>query len=52
MKEYKVESWKMGISNNSKKLETFLNKHASSGWKVIHISEQTTRIVFERDKNR
>lgn len=52
MKEYKVINWKMGLSNNNKKLEMVLNEHAVSGWKVIHIAEQTTRIVFERDKNR
>ena len=52
MKEYKVVSWKMGFSNNSEKLEDLLNLHAKAGWNVIHIAEQTTRIVLERDKNR
>ena len=52
MKEYKVINWKMGFSNNNKKLESTLNEHAVSGWRVIHIGEQNTRIVLERDKNR
>ncbi|WP_086030447.1 DUF4177 domain-containing protein [Tenacibaculum holothuriorum] len=52
MKEYKVESWKVSFSKNNKNLEDFLNEHARNGWKVIHIAEQSTRVVFERDKNR
>lgn len=52
MKEYKVVNWKMGLSRNNTKLENLLNEHARNGWAVIHIAEQTTRIVFERDKNR
>ncbi|CAL2101405.1 conserved protein of unknown function [Tenacibaculum sp. 190130A14a] len=52
MKEYKVESWKVSLSKNNKNLENFLNEHARNGWKVIHIAEQSTRVVFERDKNR
>ncbi|MDG5493118.1 DUF4177 domain-containing protein [Psychroserpens sp. SPM9] len=52
MKEYKVVSWKMGISNNNKKLENTLNEYAISGWRVIHVAEQSARIIFERDKNR
>lgn len=52
MKEYKVINWKMGFSNNSKKLEDLLNLHASSGWNVIHVAEHTTRIILERTKNR
>ena len=52
MKEYKVTNWKMGFSGNNEKLENMLNSHAKQGWRVIHIAEQTTRIIFERDKNR
>lgn len=52
MKEYKVINWKMGFSNNNQKLESTLNEYAVSGWRVIHIGEQNTRIVLERDKNR
>ncbi|NRA94552.1 MAG: DUF4177 domain-containing protein [Psychroserpens sp.] len=52
MKEYKVVSWKMSLSNNNERLEDVLNQHAKAGWRVIHIAEQTTRIVLERDKNR
>lgn len=52
MKEYKVVNWKMGLSRNNVKLENLLNEYARNGWSVIHIAEQTTRIVFERDKNR
>ena len=52
MKEYKVVSWKMGFSKNNERLEDLLNEHARNGWRVIEIAEQSTRIVFERDKNR
>ena len=52
MKEYKVINWKMGLSNNNKKLENTLNEHAIAGWKVISVAEQTARIILERDKNR
>ncbi|MGG8497830.1 DUF4177 domain-containing protein [Tenacibaculum sp. TC6] len=52
MKEYKVISWKMGLSGNNQRLEETLNSYAKQGWRVISIGEQTTRIVFERDKNR
>ena len=52
MKEYKVIHWKLGFSNNNQKLESTLNEYAVSGWRVIHIGEQNTRIVLERDKNR
>jgi G:T-mismatch repair DNA endonuclease (very short patch repair protein) len=52
MKEYKVINWKMGLSKNNERLEDTLNEYARNGWRVIHIGEQNTRIVFERDKNR
>ncbi|MBR9915312.1 MAG: DUF4177 domain-containing protein [Algicola sp.] len=52
MKEYKVINWKMGLANNNQKLETTLNTHASTGWRVIHVAEHSARIIFERDKNR
>ena len=52
MKEYKVVSWKMSFKNNNEKLEDVLNQYAKLGWVVRHISENTTRLVFERDKNR
>ncbi|MET2984231.1 DUF4177 domain-containing protein [Aureibaculum conchae] len=52
MKEYKVVTWKRGLTGNNRKLEDTLNQHAQSGWTVRHIAEQSTRIVFERDKNR
>ncbi|HLV40439.1 DUF4177 domain-containing protein [Xanthomarina sp.] len=52
MKEYKVISWEMRLSKNNERLEETLNQHAMSGWNVIHISENTMRIVFERQKNR
>lgn len=52
MKEYKVISWKPGLSKNNERLEDTLNEHARNGWQVIHIGEQNTRIVLERDKNR
>jgi len=52
MKEYKVISWKMGFTKNDEKLEDVLNQHAKLGWLVKHISDSSTRIVLERDKNR
>ncbi|WP_440881915.1 DUF4177 domain-containing protein [Tenacibaculum sp. C7A-26P2] len=52
MKEYKVISWKIGLSGNNQKLEDTLNSFAKKGWKVINIAEQSTRIILERDKNR
>ncbi|MAD97223.1 MAG: hypothetical protein CMB99_07860 [Flavobacteriaceae bacterium] len=52
MKEYKVVNWKMGFSKNNERLEDLLNEYARSGWRVVEIAEQSTRIVFERDKNR
>ena len=52
MKEYKVETWKIGLSKNTERLEATLNEFANQGWQVIHVAENTTRIIFERDKNR
>jgi len=52
MKEYKVVTWKMGISKNNERLEDTLNKYAKMGWTVRHIAENSARIVFERDKNK
>jgi hypothetical protein len=52
MKEYKVVSWKMSLTNNNMRLEDTLNEYAKQGWQVRHIAENVARIVFERDKNR
>ena len=52
MKEYKVITWKMGMTKDEIRLEETLNLYAREGWVVTHISEHSTRIVFERDKNR
>jgi hypothetical protein len=52
MKEYKVVSWKMGLTKNDQKLEDTLNQYAREGWVAKHVAEQSARIVFERDKNR
>lgn len=52
MKEYKVVTWKMGLSKNNERLEDTLNDYARQGWVVIDIAENTNRIVLERDKNR
>lgn len=52
MKEYKVVNWKMGFSKNNERLEDILNEYGRNGWRVVEIAEQSTRIVFERDKNR
>ena len=52
MKEYKVVNWKIGLSNNNERLEDVLNQYAREGWMLKDIAENTTRIIFERDKNR
>ncbi|MGC6285478.1 MAG: DUF4177 domain-containing protein [Polaribacter sp.] len=52
MKEYKVVTWKMGLTKNNERLEDTLNEYARNGWIAIQIAEQSARIVFERDKNR
>lgn len=52
MKEYKVVTWKMGLSKNNERLEDTLNEYARQGWVVKDIAENTNRIVLERDKNR
>lgn len=52
MKEYKVINWKMGISKNNERLEETLNQYAKMGWTVKHVAENSSRIIFERDKNR
>lgn len=52
MKEYKVVSWKMGLTGNNDRLEDTLNEYAKQGWRAIQIAEDFQRIIFERDKNR
>lgn len=52
MKEYKVVKWNMGLTGNAKRLEDTLNDYARQGWGVKFIYENSTSIVFERDKNR
>ena len=52
MKEYKVITWKMGMSKNNERIEDALNQYAREGWILKHIAENSTRIVLERDKNR
>ncbi len=52
MKEYKVVNWKMGLSKNNERLEEILNQYGREGWVLRDIGETSTRIVFERDKNR
>ena len=52
MKEYKVVSWKMGLSNNDQRLEDVLNEYAKQGWRMVQFADSSYRIVFERDKNR
>ncbi len=52
MKEYKVVSWKMGLSNNNQRLEDTLNEYAKQGWLLKEVAENSMRIIFERDKNR
>lgn len=52
MKEYKVVSWKMGMSNNNQRLEDTLNQYAQQGWRVLQVAENFQRVILERDKNR
>lgn len=52
MKEYKVVSWKMGLSSNNQRLEDTLNEYAKQGWVLKEVAENSMRIIFERDKNR
>lgn len=52
MKEYKVVSWKMGLTGNNDRLEDTLNEYAKQGWQVTQVVENFQRIIFERDKNR
>jgi hypothetical protein len=52
MKEYKVVNWKMGLSNNNERLEDTLNQYAREGWVLRDIGENSTRLIFERNKNR
>lgn len=52
MKEYKVITWKMGMSKNNERIEDTLNQYAREGWVMKHIGENSTRIILERDKNR
>jgi len=52
MKEYKVVSWKLGLSGNNERLEDTLNEYAKQGWSVLQVAESYQRIIFERDKNR
>ncbi len=52
MKEYKVVSWKMGLTGNNDRLEDTLNEYAKQGWRVTQVAENFQRIIFERDKNR
>ncbi|MFS4417670.1 DUF4177 domain-containing protein [Maribacter sp. 2307ULW6-5] len=52
MKEYKVVSWTIGLTNNDQRLEDALNNHAKQGWRLLQYSEHSQRLVLERDKNR
>ncbi|WP_081475393.1 DUF4177 domain-containing protein [Croceivirga radicis] len=52
MKEYKVVQFKHGLTNNNQKLEDLLNSHAHQGWEVKQYLEQSSKIIFERNKNR
>ncbi|WP_405605698.1 DUF4177 domain-containing protein [Polaribacter sp. Asnod1-A03] len=52
MKEYKVVNWKMGFSKNNQKLEDTLNQYAREGWVLKDIAENSSRLIFVRDKNR
>ena len=52
MKEYKVITWQMGFTKNNQKLEDVLNQYAREGWVLRDLSDNSARIVFEREKNR
>lgn len=51
MKEYKVETFKLSLSKNDKKLEDFLNNFAKQGW-TFKFMDNSYRVIFERDKNK
>jgi hypothetical protein len=52
MKEYKVINWKMGFTRNHEKREDTLIQYAREGWVLQHLTDNSPRIVFEREKNR
>lgn len=52
MKEYKVVSWTVGLTNNNQRLEDTLNEYGRQGWRAIDLDHDRSRIVFERDRNR
>ncbi len=52
MKEYKVVTWQMSLTNNDKRLEDTLNTRAREGWRLVQFAESTNKLLFERDKNR
>ena len=52
MKEYKVVQPKIGLRNRNQKYEDVLNQYARDGWVVNSIFQNTSGILFERDKNR
>ena len=52
MKEYKVVQPKIGLRNRNQRYEDVLNQYAREGWVVNHIFQNTSGILFERDKNR
>lgn len=52
MKEYKVVTWRIGLTGNDKRLEDTLNDYARQGWRLVQFAENTNKLVFERDKNR
>jgi len=51
MKEYKVITPKLGITNRNGKLENTLNQYARERWVVNFIATGAQFIVFEREKN-
>ena len=52
MKEYKVEVPRSGWRNRMQSFEDLINQYGREGWRVIHIAQNYTSVVFERDKNR
>ncbi|SFN95912.1 protein of unknown function [Bizionia echini] len=52
MKEYKVEVPRLGWRNRMQSFEDLINQYGREGWRVIHIAQNYTSVVFERDKNR
>lgn len=52
MKEYKVETLKLGFRNRLQNFEDILHQYAREGWRLVEVNQSWTGIILERDKNR